>query len=322
MDTSPAPSIEYRRLTIDMIETPEMEAINVMETQDTVCVNVLDSQPMDTEDTAQVEMMDSEPEVFSQIYCSVETKDKLMEVSDENLNTSRTDVATQTPGNGGGVLPSGKNVASLEKSTEVATSVEKSPEVAVNVLSLETSYIEHLDVATQTLGKGLDDLPQETPDFSEYHLSKYRPIYMTYKKDDEGLKLEHRVEGADVKCVNLFLDRYAKLMSIKSDVDAAISQAKISRKFTYSRHLGGHVYVNVCSQYPCVDVRQFYMYDKQLKPTKQGVALHYAEWHFFKLAFCEVCEVIPHLETLKHCSDTHPIEKFEEALACKECFPY
>jgi hypothetical protein len=155
-----------------------------------------------------------------------------------------------------------------------------------------------------------------------HQLSKYRPVFLEHTKDDDMIAISHRLEQAEAKIVTLYLDRYAKLMSIKSEVDAAVSKSKTSRNYKYSRHLGGHIYVNVCSKFPCVDIRQFYMYNKELKATKQGVALHFAEWYFFKQAHTMVCEVLPQVMDMKHCSDTHDVENFESALACKECFPY
>jgi hypothetical protein len=153
-------------------------------------------------------------------------------------------------------------------------------------------------------------------------LSKYRPVHLTYPKDADCVVLTHKVAGGDWKSVSLLLPRYAKLMSLRREVDEAISVSKINDDYKFSKHLGGLLYVTVSSKYPCVDIRQFYLYDGDLKPRRQGVALHYAEWYYFKQAYEGLCKVVPQLVEMKHCSALHSIEKLDESFACRECYPY
>jgi hypothetical protein len=153
-------------------------------------------------------------------------------------------------------------------------------------------------------------------------LSKYRPVHLMYPKDADCVVLTHKVTNGDWKSVSLLLPRYAKLVSLRRQIDEAISISKINTDYKFSKHLGGLLYVTVSSKYPCVDIRQFYMYDGDLKPRRQGVALHYAEWYYFKQAYQSLCKVLPQLVEMKHCSAMHDIENLDETLACEECYPY
>ena len=157
--------------------------------------------------------------------------------------------------------------------------------------------------------------------FSE-HLSKYRPVHLIHIKDSDCVVLTHKMVNANWKSISLLLPRYAKLLSLRREVDEAVSKSKTSTDYKFSRHLGGLVYVTVSSKYPCVDIRQFYMYDGDLKPRRQGVALHYAEWYYFKQAYTALCKVLPELSEMKHCSASHAIEDIDETFTCGECYPY
>jgi hypothetical protein len=180
-----------------------------------------------------------------------------------------------------------------------------------------------MDSSTQQINTeyDMDDITN-THIFSE-QLSKYRPVFLTYSEDADFVTLTHRLDQLpERKTINLLLPRYAKLIAMKHEVDKAIAQSKTQTDYRFSKHLGGRVYVSVCSKYPCVDIRQFYLRDGDLKPLRQGVALHYAEWYFFKLAYTKICGAIPSLAEMQHCSAAHDIENLDEAYACKECFPY
>ena len=189
-------------------------------------------------------------------------------------------------------------------------------------LSRKTCNFIHASMDTQECTSVCDDSHPFDGGLFSQHLSKYRPVYLMYPEDADCVILTHKIANAKWKSISLLLPRYAKLISLRREIDEAISKSKTSSDYKFSKHLGGLVYVTVSSKYPCVDIRQFYMYDGDLKPRRQGVALHYAEWYYFKQAYQPLCKVLPQLTEMKHCSAMHDIENLDETLACEECYPY
>ena len=107
-------------------------------------------------------------------------------------------------------------------------------------------------------------------------------------------------------------------MSLHEEIDTAIEETASSVTAKYFKHLGGEYYVSVCGEFPCVDIRKFYKYSGQLKPTRKGVALHFAEWRNLMWGFEELCSKIPHLGMMAECSETHE----KEGANCSRCYPY
>jgi len=91
-------------------------------------------------------------------------------------------------------------------------------------------------------------------------------------------------------------------------------------------HIGGTVYVSVTSGYSCVEIRRLYQpfddKDGEIKPTKKGVALKFAEWSYLcslidiiHTAFSALATALPCYYDEDHMSQVN-------WLSCLECNPF
>ena len=118
---------------------------------------------------------------------------------------------------------------------------------------------------------------------------------------------QFRTEGTSVYPtkfgISFLPDRFSRLASIADDVDDQIKRLSSSEEFTYRRHLGGGVFVEVKSGKYCINIRRFFMPDGTTTPipTKVGISLRLSEWDKFKNIIGEVKKLSPELENAIPC---------------------
>jgi hypothetical protein len=153
-------------------------------------------------------------------------------------------------------------------------------------------------------------------------LSKVRPLFMEYNNWLDEVMFSHTLADGYLRHISLNLPRFAKLISLKQDIDSMIAASKTKPDLEYKKHIGGNIHVTVTSKYHSVDIRQFVFIDSNLTPTRMGISLHFVEWYFLKQSYKYVLDVLPHLATIKICTDAHHVDDMAEAFSCRECFPF
>ena len=82
-----------------------------------------------------------------------------------------------------------------------------------------------------------------------------------------------------MNCVHVHC-RWAQFRQIITDIDNNVKELVADRAVKYCAHIGGGYYVSVNLGFYCVDVRKFFMpyNEKEVKPTRKGIALRLNEW--------------------------------------------
>ena len=119
--------------------------------------------------------------------------------------------------------------------------------------------------------------------------------------------------------INLPLIRWQSLCDNRETISDALQQVKNGEKVDFQLHIGNKDFVCVNSDYPCINIRQFWFPpDKTtLQASKKGITLYPREWETLKELVPKVQEEIPELQTIIPCYQTH--ENQEGMWTCSEC---
>jgi hypothetical protein len=177
-----------------------------------------------------------------------------------------------------------------------------------------------MDAQQQVLLQDWQQKNSHIPDIN-IPISKVRPVYLGYDKEKNQITLCHTLTDNYQRFISLSLNRFAKLMTSKEEIDAMVRATKSNPRINYMKHIGGNIFVSITSKYHTVDIRQFGKEDSNFQATPAGVALHFAEWYFLKQSYKYVVQQLPELESMKFCGDIHNTEKDVDAFDCVECFP-
>jgi len=114
--------------------------------------------------------------------------------------------------------------------------------------------------------------------------------------------------------------RWASFLLCRREIDRELKKLLKHKDVNYHKHYGGGWHVSVTSGYQCVDLRKFYMPagSKQIKPTKEGIALRLTEWPKLKRVIGAVNRYHKTVADFTPCS--HVTQRQIEA--CSECTPY
>jgi len=126
-----------------------------------------------------------------------------------------------------------------------------------------------------------------------------------------------------IDCVHVHR-RWAQFRQIITDIDNNVKELVADRAVKYCAHIGGGYYVSVNSGFYCVDVRKFYMpyNEKEVKPTRKGVALRLNEWARMKTIVETINSTYPSLGTAIPCYYQDDHNNQVGALECFECNPF
>ena len=127
-----------------------------------------------------------------------------------------------------------------------------------------------------------------------------------------------------IKYAALTLQRFAKIVHSLPAIEDAVTKLKQNVELVnFRRHIGGPWHVSVTTGYHCVDIRQFFMIDEELKPTRIGMALRLSEWEQFKTAIDEIHRIRPDIAAVVPCylQDDHNNQMGELSFICRlACF--
>ena len=84
--------------------------------------------------------------------------------------------------------------------------------------------------------------------------------------------------------IALTLPRFKTLMMYINELEAALASAVKGEEIVYEKHIGGNLYVYVKSQFECVQIRQKYIKDGELRYSKyNGISLKSDQFKSFTL---------------------------------------
>ena len=111
--------------------------------------------------------------------------------------------------------------------------------------------------------------------------------------------------------------RWHAFVSYIDDIDAEVKKlTEGENEFRYCQSYGGGWQVFVPSGFRCVDLRRFYLNNKdEVKPTRHGIALRLHEWQTLKDIVRRIQEDVG-----ATCYCCHDI--IHGWLQCRECFPF
>ncbi len=135
-------------------------------------------------------------------------------------------------------------------------------------------------------------------------------------------------EGSDTlyptkKGVCLTLENWMDLKMIIDDIAKELSQLNGSEEVNYSQHIGSNVYVTVATQWPNVDIRQWWLPEgnEEVVPTKKGLSLRPVEWEKLVKLAETLHKVVPELAYAIPCIMRGDHQNQQGMLACSHCNP-
>ena len=132
------------------------------------------------------------------------------------------------------------------------------------------------------------------------------------------------------KTIVLPLKRWMKLARIFQEIYQVLLSFMRGEQVDYMKHIGGGFHVSIATPYCCVNIRKFVQSapGKAIRPTKQGIAVRFIDWHSFIDANRALVNENLHLKGIKECeSHSGQLIESESAMqwqqnACPECYPY
>ncbi|KAK3098459.1 hypothetical protein FSP39_019666 [Pinctada imbricata] len=124
---------------------------------------------------------------------------------------------------------------------------------------------------------------------------------------------------------DMSLSRWKNFCDSLEEIVKTVQEMKGNKEVNMRIHLGGHVYVSVCSPYKCVNIRQWVrgsFGDKPLLPTSNGVSLKFAQWEFMTSRLPEINFQLPvDLDSVVPCQFADDHANQLGMLRCSECNP-
>jgi len=120
--------------------------------------------------------------------------------------------------------------------------------------------------------------------------------------------------------------RWASLVRVMNSLGETVSTfdtheyMKADARF----HLGGGIYVSIDHNYPCVDIRKYFMPEGATTEvaTRRGIALRFAEWHKLRASVDQVNQLSEELANAIPCTDRLDHSNLEGFVMCMECNPH
>ncbi|KAJ8303808.1 hypothetical protein KUTeg_018731 [Tegillarca granosa] len=127
------------------------------------------------------------------------------------------------------------------------------------------------------------------------------------------------------KGIALDLERLKKIDELcYKDVNDCIKAYKQRETVDYIYHLGENVYVSIKNGYPVVNIRKWFLPEgqKEILPTKKGIALTFRQWEFFRGAIDLVSQMLKdELKKVSYCE--YSLDHLNQMgfLSCSRCNP-
>ena len=118
------------------------------------------------------------------------------------------------------------------------------------------------------------------------------------------------------KGISVTLMRWKNWVECISYLDEALQNKK-----AYSCHLGGNVYCDLGDDSVCVDIRQHWMPEEKVVPTKKGLCLRPLEYQRLKELVPLIGQALPELDAVVPCYMQSDHMNQVGALQCPECNP-
>ena len=159
-------------------------------------------------------------------------------------------------------------------------------------------------------------------------LSHGHPVKKLFKVKPWGGRLRFDIRDwtdnrPTIKGVSLPSLRWVSLVYMAPAVADAIKKVKEKgREVNFELHIGGNVYITVTSPYWLVDIRQrFVDSEGNLRPTRRGIKLRFAEWKALTETFEEVKDAAPEVGVITPCYLGVDHQNQLGYLSCPECSP-
>ena len=130
-----------------------------------------------------------------------------------------------------------------------------------------------------------------------------RRITLTYSHGNDGV----HVTSIPFK-LYLKLDAYAKIASIREEIDAELlerNQAIHLEDSSCGWELGDDLMIKINKNTGTVEIRQYRTCPRGLRREGEGIIMCPVEWLFFNATYKKICVMVPQVIEMKHCIDNH-----------------
>lgn len=150
-----------------------------------------------------------------------------------------------------------------------------------------------------------------------YDLGVNRVLEVTRDGDSYSIVIKDNVSAAEAVFPKV---RWAAFRYLVKDIDVEVTKLKEGKtEFRYSQQYGGGWLVSVTSGIRCVDLRRFFMNEKdEMKPTRHGIGLRLPEWEMLKDVINRMRVDFPDLESIMGCYHAD----IQDFIKCRECMPF
>jgi len=157
---------------------------------------------------------------------------------------------------------------------------------------------------------------------TEYSIGRKR--FLACKTEQEELVVTI-YEKDSYKFITLPLKRWARFLLKLDAIDEQLEFARQGKFVDFKTHIGGKLYVSVDStlKWTMVDFREFYMHPtKGIRPTKQGICLHYDEFQKLKNCLPAFHAENECARTAQDCLNQLDHQNQQGMNFCEECNPF
>ena len=220
------------------------------------------------------------------------------------------------------IMAGRKPIAKKSKSVESAPSVTESSDHN----SVEVMVTRNLADIRQQLEPLQIPVQSEVNTCSNCVISLGNNIYVSagYFKNKLNIHIRYWSENKPTKNgVTLTPQRWLELYKCLDDLTNTANEVQQGKSTQYTYHLGGNWYVSVDSNYPCVNIRRFWMPPgaESICATRNGITLSFLQFNELKTAFTLVESCYPELKDLQPCYMGLDHQSLLGALQCTECSP-
>lgn len=117
--------------------------------------------------------------------------------------------------------------------------------------------------------------------------------------------------------------RWNEFVTWLTEIEDSVNKLTAGEDVHYSQHLGGNWYVTINSEYPCVNIRKFWLPDgaERVVATRKGIALRFDEFKVLVQSMDEINCHIPELSDVVPCGMSEDHQNQMGMLRCTECNP-
>ena len=143
-----------------------------------------------------------------------------------------------------------------------------------------------------------------------------RDLRLTYKSGKTVLYMSFEGRYQNDCCFTIGLEQYAKLMSIRDEIDSTLFRyCNAAYEDTYCRHLGRNLYVKIYTNHGGIQLTHYNDCNNTLTKDQNVIELCHAEWIFMNMSYPEVCQFIPQISIMRKCIDKHTLP--DGSLSCE-----